>query len=394
MNEVLDLTSAIQKIIPIVVKWRRYFHEHPELSYEEFHTSDFIYDQLISFGNLEVTRLTKTSIVAKLIGSKPGKTIALRADMDALPIQEETTFSFASKTPDIMHACGHDGHIAILLGVAKIVSQLKDHIYGEIRFIFQHAEEVFPGGAKELVDLGVLEGVNQIFGIHLLSSIPTGKIGITTGSFTANSDTFEIEIIGKGGHSAEPNKSINPLLIGAQLINNLHHIISQKVDVDERAILAVTEFNGGSAKNIIPDRAFLGGGVRTFSSIVRKTIEREIEQHAKNITAVYGANYIFEYTYGYSSIINDTELSLEIEKVVSEYFGDDAILRNSPIMVGEDFSAYLTKVPGIFVGVGAAFEDETLNYPHHHPKFAINENALENGLKLFIYTISRWNMKC
>ncbi|MFJ8238082.1 M20 family metallopeptidase [Ureibacillus sp. NPDC094379] len=387
-----DLTSIIEGVVPKVIEWRRYLHENPELSYKEYHTSDYVYDQLVAFGHLEVTRPTKTSVMAKLIGSQPGRTLALRADMDALPIQEETGLPFASKTPDIMHACGHDGHTATLLGVAKILSQEKSRIKGEIRFIFQHAEEVFPGGAKELVRSGVLDDVDQIFGVHLFSTLPTGKIGICSGPFTANSDTFEIEIVGKGGHSSEPHNSINPILIGVQITNSLNHLISQKFDAQERTVLGVTEFNAGSAKNIIPDRAFIGGSVRTFSESVRKTIAEQIELQVKHISAAHQADYNFEFTYGYSSVVNDENLTNTIKNVIQEKIGEEMILEVTPMMGGEDFSAYLQKVPGVFVGVGAAFGDESLNYPHHHPKFTLNEESLEIALKVFIYTVSELNM--
>lgn len=386
MSTILNMTKEIEEMVPQVLQWRRYLHENPELSFEEYSTSDYVYSQLISFGNLEVTRPTKTSVLAILKGDLAGKCLALRADMDALPIQEETNLPFASKVPNVMHACGHDGHTSMLLGAAKILSSLKHAIKGEIRFIFQHAEEVFPGGAKEMVAAGVVEGVDQIIGLHLFSMLPTGKIGICTGPFTANSDTFDLEIIGKGGHSSQPHDSINPILIGAQITNLLHQIVPQKVDAKERAVIAVTEFNAGSAKNIIPDRSLLGGSVRTFSQEVRELIVKEIETQVKHFTSVHGADYKFEYHFGYSSVVNDEQLTSSIEKIISENLGSDYILHVDPFMGGEDFSAFLTKAPGVFIGIGAAFEDESLNYPHHHPKFGIQEDSLEVGLKILVHT--------
>ena len=386
MSTTLNITKELEKMVPQVIQWRRYLHENPELSFKEYSTSDYVYNQLISFGNLEVTRPTKTSVLAVLKGDIPGKSLALRADMDALPIQEETNLPFASKVPNVMHACGHDGHTSMLLGAAKILSSLKQSIKGEIRFIFQHAEEVFPGGAKEMVAAGVLEGADQIIGLHLFSMVPTGKIGICSGPFTSNSDTFDLEIIGKGGHSSEPHNSINPILIGAQITNLLHQIVPQKIDSTERAVIAVTEFNAGSAKNIIPNRSLLGGSVRTFSQEVRELIAKEIETQVKHFTAVLGADYKFDYHYGYSSVVNDEHLTSLIENIIRENLESVNILHIDPIMAGEDFSAFLTKVPGVFIGIGAGFEDETLNYPHHHPKFRIQEDSLEVGLKLLVYT--------
>lgn len=386
MANILTVTGEIEQMVSQVIEWRRYLHENPELSYQEYATSDFVYNQLNSFGNLEVSRPTKTSVLAILKGNLPGNCLALRADMDALPIQEETNLPFTSKVPDVMHACGHDGHTAMLLGAAKILSTLKNSIKGEIRFIFQHAEEVFPGGAKEMVSVGVLEGVDQIVGLHLFSMLPTGKIGICSGPFTANSDTFELEIIGKGGHSSQPQDSVNPILIGAQITNLLHQIVPQKVDAKERAVLAVTEFNAGSAKNIIPDRLLLGGSVRTYSQDVRELIAEQIELQVKHLTAVHSADYKFKYNYGYSSVVNDEQLTLLIEDIIEKNMGPDYILHIDPFMGGEDFSAFLTQVPGVFIGVGASVEDESLIYPHHHPKFAINEDSLAVGLKVLINT--------
>jgi len=386
MSTTLNITKELEKMVPQVLQWRRYLHENPELSYKEYSTSDYVYSQLMSFGNLEITRPTKTSVLAILKGDLPGKCLALRADMDALPIQEETNLPFASKVPGVMHACGHDGHTAMLLGAAKILSTLKHSVKGEIRFIFQHAEEVFPGGAKEMVAAGVIEGVDQIVGLHLFSMLPTGKIGICSGPLTANSDTFDLEIIGKGGHSSQPQDSINPILIGAQITNLLHQIVPQKVDAKERAVIAVTEFSAGSAKNIIPNRSLLGGSVRTFSQDIRELIAKQIEIQVKHFTAVHGADYKFEYHYGYSSVVNDEQLTSLIENIIRESLGPEYILRIDPIMGGEDFSAFLAEVPGVFIGIGAAFEDESLNYPHHHPKFAIQEDSLEVGLKVLVHT--------
>lgn len=386
MSSTLNVAKEIEQVVPQILQWRRYLHENPELSYEEYATADFVYNQLISFGNLVVTRPTKTSVLAVLKGTLRGDCLAFRADMDALPIQEEADVPFASKVAGVMHACGHDGHTAMLLGAAKILSTLQQSLKGEIRFIFQHAEELFPGGAKEMVAAGVVDGVDRIIGLHLFSTLPTGKIGICAGPFTANSDTFDLEIIGKGGHSSQPHDSINPILIGSQITNVLHHIIPQKVNAEERAVLAVTEFHAGSAKNIIPDRLVIGGSVRTFSQQVRERIAQQIAMQVQHTVAAHGADYNFTYNDGYSSVINDEQLTAVVEGVIQQHFPSDTILHIGPFMGGEDFSAFLTKVPGVFIAIGAAFDDETLNYPHHHPRFAVNEDSLAIGLKLFVHS--------
>ncbi|QFF99636.1 amidohydrolase [Psychrobacillus glaciei] len=378
--EVLDF----EKVKNDVVKWRRYFHQHPELSYEEINTSQFVYDTLKSFGSIEVTRPTKTSVMGRLIGSAPGKVLAMRGDMDALPITEATDLPFASENPGIMHACGHDGHTAMLLGAAKILVQRKDKIKGEVRFIFQHAEELFPGGAQEMVKAGVLDGVDKIIGLHLFTMIPTGKIVIPYGPFTANSDIFDIKIVGKGGHSSQPQETIDPIAIGAQVVNNIQHIIARNIDPLDQAVVSITEFNGGTAKNIIPDSIKIGGGVRSFNKEVRVNISKRIEEVVKGITAAHQATYEYEYEFGYASVFNNHEVTEEIEKLIEEKFDSNTIMETPPFMGGEDFSAFSQKVPGCFIGIGAAIDKEELNFPHHHPRFDIDERSLEIGLKLLI----------
>src|SRR5579875_820839 len=251
LAETANLQSYVDEVKEDVIRWRRHLHQNPELSFEEKKTSQFVYETLQSFGGLELSRPTKTSVLARLIGTHPGPILALRADMDALPIVEENTFEFASNTPGKMHACGHDGHTAMLLGTAKILTKFKDFIHGEVRFIFQHAEELFPGGAQQMVDAGVMEGVESVIGIHLWSPIPVGKIAIRSGPFMAGPDTFYITIRGKGGHAAQPNLTVDPVVIAAQVVTNLQHIVSRNIDPLDPVVLSVTQFHEGTAHNII-----------------------------------------------------------------------------------------------------------------------------------------------
>jgi amidohydrolase len=222
-----NVRSLLDSVADDVIQWRRHLHKYPELSFQEEKTAAFVYERLQSFGNLELSRPTRTSVVARLVGAQPGPVIGLRADMDALAIQEENDFPFASAVPGVMHACGHDGHTAMLLGAASVLSRLRDQIRGEVRFIFQHAEEMHPGGAREMVEAGVAEGIDAMLAIHLMAYIPVGKIGIAYGPVTANSDRFEITIQGKGGHASAPHTAIDPVAIGAQVIANLQQIVSR-----------------------------------------------------------------------------------------------------------------------------------------------------------------------
>jgi len=358
---------------------------NPELSFEEVETSQFVYDKLLSFGGLEVYRPTKTSVIARLIGDKPGKILGLRADMDALPINEETNLAFASKKSGVMHACGHDGHTAMLLGAAKILSQRKEEIRGEIKFIFQHAEELLPGGAQEMVKAGVVDDIDYIVGLHLMSTLPTGKFGITYGHLTSNTDMFDLRVIGKGGHSSQPENSVDPIAVSAQIINNLQHIVSRNLSPSDQLVISITELSAGTAKNVIPEFVDIGASVRSFCPKVREEAVMLIERIVKGITEAHGASYQYNYTYGYSSVINNEKLTKKVEETIIEEFGSDAVENSDPIMGGEDFSAFSEKVPGCFIPVGAGNKEKGFNYPHHHPRFDIDEDALEGGLRILTY---------
>jgi amidohydrolase len=372
-----------------VIGWRRYFHMYPELSFQEERTAQFVYETLQTFGKLEITRPTKTSVMARLIGQQPGKVIALRADMDALPIEEENDFDFVSKNSGVMHACGHDGHTAMLLGAAKVLNQLKEHIKGEIRFLFQHAEELFPGGAQEMVKAGVLDGVDHVIGIHLCSPVEVGKIGICHGPATSGTDTFDIKIQGKGGHSSEPHATVDPIAVGSQVINNLQHIVSRYCDPLEKLVVSVTKFHSGTAYNVIPDTAILSGSIRSLNSELRQQIPSLIERIVKGVTEAHNASFDVDYHFGYSSVVNDDRVREVIEKTIIDVWGEDTLLKLPALMSGEDFSAFTDKTPGCFIFVGAGNQNKGINYPHHHPRFTIDEDALVIGVELFVQSAFR-----
>ncbi|WP_134700886.1 M20 family metallopeptidase [Ammoniphilus sp. YIM 78166] len=373
-----------------VIRWRRYFHRNPELSFQEEKTAQYVYETLQSFGNLEISRPTKTSVVARLIGKQPGKVLGLRADMDALAIQEENDFEFASQIPGVMHACGHDAHTAMLLGTAKILVSMKDQIKGEVRFIFQHAEEIHPGGAQEMVRAGVLDGVDLMIGIHLMSTIPVGKIGLIYGPVTANSDRFNITIQGKGGHASQPELTIDPLAIGAQVVTNLQQIVARNTSPLDKLVVSVTNFQAGNgAYNVIPDTVKLSGSVRSFGKEVREHTVKTMEQIIKGITEAHGATYEFDYCHGYGSVVNDENVTKLMEDTIVERWGQDRLLPMSPLMGGEDFSAFADKVPSCFLLVGARNEEKGIIYPHHHPRFTVDEDSLRDGVALFVHAVQK-----
>lgn len=380
-----NLNELASDINSEVIKWRRYLHQHPELSFQEEKTSQFVYDTLKSFGNLELSRPTKTSVMARLIGKQPGKVLAIRADMDALPIQEENTFEFASKNPGVMHACGHDGHTAMLLGTVKVLSGLKDEIKGEVRFLFQHAEELYPGGGEEMVQAGVMEGVDLVIGTHLWSPLEKGKVGVVYGPMMAAPDTFWITVVGKGGHAALPHQTVDSIAIAAQVVTNIQHIVSRNTDPLDNLVVSITQFTGGTTHNVIPGSVELCGTVRSFDSKLRETVPATMERIVKGITEAHEATYEFKYEFGYRPVVNDDEVTAVIEETVREVFGEEALDMMRPNMGGEDFSAFQQKAPGAFFYVGAGNAEKGITYPHHHARFTVDEEALEIGVKTFLH---------
>jgi amidohydrolase len=303
--------------------------------------------------------------------------------MDALPIQEESGLDFASTRPGVMHACGHDGHTAMLLATAKALTERRDELAGEVRFLFQHAEEKLPGGAVELCEAGVLDGVDLVVGAHLGSTEETGKIACPPGAIAAAADGFSAEIRGKGGHAAAPHKAIDPIVAAAQVVTALQTLASRNVDPIKSVVVSVTRFHAGTADNIIPEAVELGGTVRTFDAEIRDETEAGMERIFQGVTQALGATYTFKYERGYAPVINDEESAALVEAAARKELGDDAIMHVDPIMGGEDFSAYLAKTKGAFFWVGAGHKEAT---EHHHPKFVLDEAAFRAGIAVFVRT--------
>lgn len=383
-------TKILENTYKQIINWRRYLHQHPELSFKEHKTAQYISDQLNELENIEVSHPTKTSVMGRLQGKKgSGKTIAIRADIDALPIKEATNLPFASKVDGVMHACGHDGHAAILLGTAKVLSELQDTLIGEFIFLFQHAEEVPPGGAKEMVEAGVLDGVDYVLGLHLWSTVPFGEIQITKGSVSAASDIFDITIEGKSGHASQPDSAIDALAIGSQIISNLQHITSRVMSPLDSGVVSVTRFHSGDAYNVIPDRAHIGGSVRALTNDVREQIKESMEQICTHIAIAHNAKATLTYNYGYDPIVNNEDLTERILENTKKVFKDDErikVIQSPPMLGGEDFSAFSNVVPGCYVGIGAMKNENGTAIPHHHPQFDISEDSLFIALKYYVTT--------
>lgn len=367
-----------------VISWRRHLHQHPELSFHEERTAQFVADTLASFGNLEITRPTPTSVVARLTGTRPGPVLAMRADIDALPIDEKNSHDFISRHAGVMHACGHDGHTSMLLGAAKVLCGRRDELTGEIRFVFQHAEELNPGGAEELVRAGVMDGVDMIIGAHLWLPMPYGQVGVRSGALMASPDNFVVTITGSGGHAAIPHETTDPIAIAAQVITNLQHIVARNVDPLASAVVSVTRIAGGTTYNVIPGQVELAGTVRTFDPALRARMPELMKRIVGGITAAHGASFTFDWDAGYRPVINDERVSELLRRAVVRALGAEALVEAVPTMGGEDFSAYQEKVPGSFFFIGARNEERGITNPHHHECFDLDERALDSGTRIFV----------
>jgi amidohydrolase len=360
---------------------------YPELSFQEKRTPEFIANYLKELG-LEVrTKVGGNGVVGYLRGGKPGKTIALRADFDALPIEDEKDVPYKSKVPGVMHACGHDIHTAALLGVAKVLSEIKDEINGNVVFLHQHAEEVSPGGAIGMIEDGCLEGVDVVYGAHVEVNFPVGTVAVNEGYVHAASDAFDITIHGKGGHGAEPHRCIDPLIIGSHLVLDLQNIVSRRIDPLHPAVVTIGAFHSGNAHNVIPDKTYLKGTVRTYDKDVRLQVEKELKLIAQKTGEKHGARIDVEYKNGFMSLYNHPNETEFIKKLSTEIVGNDNVTVKPPDMGAEDFAYYVDAVPGTFFWVGGGNPDINAVYPHHHPKFDVDEKSMLNIGKIFISAV-------
>lgn len=374
-------SEEVLALEPQFIAWRRKLHAHPELSFEETDTTAFLTGELKKIPGLTLEYPTKTGVVAILRGARPGRTIALRADIDALPITEETGLPFASQTAGVMHACGHDGHTAMQLAAARILAEKREQLCGEVRFLFQHAEELPPGGAAEMARAGVMNGVDELYGMHLSSSFPTGTFGVRPGALTSATDRFDITVIGKGGHSAYPETCVDPIVIAAELITALQTMVSRRIQAVEPAVVSVCMLSAGKAYNIIPGEVSITGSTRTFDAETRVRLPQAMEQLARGICAAHGAECEFRSTLGYASVVNDKQLTAQSRQLIERTFGSEAVLEIDPLMPGEDFSALQENCPGFFVELGARSEQKGCTVPHHNSRYLMDEDALKYGVE-------------
>ncbi|WP_032122312.1 M20 metallopeptidase family protein [Clostridium amazonitimonense] len=364
---------------------RRDIHAHPEFALEEIRTSEVIAEKLEAMG-LEVQReIGVTGVIGTLRGTSPGKTILLRADMDCLKIEEETGLEFKSLNKGYMHACGHDAHMTWLLGAAMILSDLKEHIKGNVKFLFQPAEEVV-GGAERMIKAGALENpkVDAAIGAHVWPSISSGKIGIRYGEMMAAPDVFTIKIIGRGGHGAAPHTCVDPISIACQVYMALQTIVSRRVDAVDPVILTVGRFEAGNAFNIIPNEVIMEGTTRTLNKDLREALPGMMESIIKGITESQGGNYDFEYRFCYPPVINDNSMADLVKEAGGLILGEENIeIMKKPEMIGEDFSYFQNEVPGVFIAIGTLNEEKGINKPLHNACFTIDEDILHKASAVF-----------
>ena len=365
------MINELEKIEQEMIEIRRHLHMYPELSFEEENTAKYIAEYLTKLGIPHKTNVSGHGIVATIKGAGEGKIVALRADFDALPVEDEKDVPYKSKVSGVMHACGHDAHTASLMGVAKVAWQNKDKFNGEIRLIFQHAEEVQPGGAVGLIEAGCLEGVGAIFGNHMASQMPCGLMGYAHGPIMAASATFDLTIQGKGGHGAYPHTTVDPIVVGANIIQGFQQIVSRKTNPLQPVVVTVGQFDAGTADNIIPDTAWLAGTVRVFNQQVQDDTEKEMIKVIQGACDAFGATYKFGFYRSYPAVVTTKDETM-LAKKAFDALGMESV-EMQPRMGAEDFAYYVQKVPGAFFSTGAGGPEYA---PHHHPKFDIDERSI------------------
>ena len=386
----LRIDQEIEKARPEIIKIRRFIHMNPELSNREYETAKLVASKLTSLGLEVKTGVARTGVVGLLRGGQPGPTVAIRADMDALPIQEATSVPFKSLNPGAMHACGHDVHTSVALGAAMVLVNVKDKIKGNIKFIFQPAEEGAPqgeeGGAELMIKEGVLENptVGAIFGLHVWPE-NVGQVYFSTGNIMAGSDSFEIQIKGRSAHGARPHEGVDAIVLAAEVISALQSVVSRAVDPTDPAVLTIGKIQGGTRSNILAEKVTLEGTVRALSDVNRKKIPQLIESVVKGITQAFGGSSSLDYRQSNPPVFNHPEFGETMRPTLVGVLGKDKVLPLPPQMVSEDFSSYAQRIPGFFFFLGVKTPGQAVAAPLHNPNFLPDERSIPVGIKLMCH---------
>jgi amidohydrolase len=372
-----------------VVRYRREVHRWPELGFQEVKTAERLLEILQGIEGLEIqTGVAVTGLVALLRGGKPGRTLLVRADMDGLPIQELHPCDYKSENPGVMHACGHDAHMAMQLGAIKLLAARRAELQGNVKFVFQPAEEG-PGGAKPMIEAGVMENpkVDNAIGYHIWNNLPVGQIGVVEGPCMANTDVFELEIQGRGGHGAMPHLSVDSIVVAAHVVTALQSIVSRNVSPLDRAVVTVGTVQAGDRHNIIAHTAKLSGTARSFTPEVGELLPERVRAIAEHTCAAFGAKCHLNYSNVYPATVNDAAVSREVVASAAKVVGAENVVPAQPSMGGEDMSYFLEAVPGCYFFIGSANKAKGIDVPHHHPAFTIDEDSLAIGTAVIVQVV-------
>lgn len=391
--EASRIRLEIRSLQAQLVEWRRGLHQRPELGFKEKLTSAFIAQKLQEWGISHQTGVAGTGIVALIEGGQPGPVLGIRADMDALPIHEANEVPYRSQHEGRMHACGHDGHVAIALGTAYYLAQHRDQLAGTVKFIFQPAEEG-PGGAKPMIDAGALENpsLDAIIGLHLWNNLPLGMVGVRAGALMAAVEQFDLVVQGRGGHGAMPHQTVDAIVVASQIVNALQTVVARNLDPIQSGVVTVGKFHAGTARNVIADSATLSGTVRYFDPKFSTFFETRIQELIDGICQGFGATYSLKYEKLYPPVMNDRAIA-DLVRSVAEAVVETpvGVVPECQTMGGEDMSYFLQEVPGCYFFLGSANVDKGLAYPHHHPRFDFDETALGLGVEMFVRCVEGFN---
>ena len=382
-----NILSLSKKVFPEIVKLRRRLHQFPELAFEEFDTSDTIAAELGKIGIGVKRRVGKTGLIGILRGSSNSGVVALRADMDGLPVAEESGLEFASRNAGKMHACGHDAHMAMLVGAAMILSRLRKEVNGTVKFLFQPSEEKNPGGAPAMIKDGALSNpdVDVVFGQHVTNELPSGKFGFRPGPIMASADEVYITVIGKGGHGAKPHETVDPVTIAARIVDSLQSVISRMKDPMDPSVLTIGSIHGGTAPNIIPDKVELAATLRTMNEKWRKRAHELIIRTASETAKAFGGSCKIVISHGYPVLVNSEQETLLARSALTSLYGKNAAVTIPPVMGAEDFAYYLQKAPGTFWWIETGSKKAGATSSIHSSKFRIDESSLMHGAAFLAY---------
>ena len=377
-----EIKRLAEENFDFAVQTRRRFHAHPELSNQEHETTQYIIDQLEQLG-IPYIRPAETGVIAVIRGKQPGKVLGIRADIDALPIQERNDVPYRSQNDGVMHACGHDAHAAELLATAKILWELRSQFRGTVKLIFQPAEEYFPSGALAMMAGGDLDDCGAIIGTHILTNLPVGKICVEAGGKMAASASVNIRVKGKGGHGGMPYQAVDAIVAAAAIIMNLQPLVSRELNFIDPAVVTIGTLEAGTGKNIIAEEAYMTGTLRYFNNDLIGQLETSIRRIAENTAAAYRAQAEVEIVPGLPAVVNDAELSRMSEAVAAELFGADALIRTERNAGCDDFAYYAQKAPILYAQIGAGNPEKIPLYPHHNPRFDLDEDCMKQAAEYF-----------